>query len=96
MKFDRRTIMLGAAFAAFLGGQANATNATNGVPFNAAAFKAAVAAGKTVVVEITAKWCGPCQRQRPVVAAVLTKSEYAGLTVFDADFDVHKNSLAVR
>ena len=54
--------------------------ASNGMPFEAAAFRAAQAAGKTIVIEITAKWCGPCQRQRPVVAKMLEKPEFAHLT----------------
>lgn len=53
--------------------------ASNGLPFDAAAFKAAQAAGKTIIIEITAQWCGPCQRQRPVFAKLLEKPEYSKL-----------------
>ena len=54
------------------------TLASNGLPFDAAAFKAAQAGGKTIIIEITAQWCGPCPRQRPV-AKLLEKPEYSKL-----------------
>jgi len=90
MSIDRRTILLVLAAATLIAPRAQASN---GIPFDAAAFRAAQAAGKTIIIEITAKWCGPCQRQRPVVAKLLEKPEFAKLTMFDADYDAHKKDL---
>jgi thiol-disulfide isomerase/thioredoxin len=90
MKIDRRTALLGLATVILMAPQAHASN---GRPFDAAAFKAARAAGTTIVIEITAKWCGPCQRQRPVVAKLLEKREFAELMMFDADYDAHRKGL---
>lgn len=90
MIIDRRTILLGLAAATLFAPQAQASN---GLPFDAAAFKAAQATGKTIIIEITAKWCGPCQRQRPVVAKLLERPEFSKLMMFDADYDAHKKDL---
>jgi thioredoxin 1 len=90
MNIDRRILLFGFAATALIVPPAHASN---GLPFEAAAFKAAQAVGKTIVLEITAKWCGPCQRQRPVVAKLLEKPEFAQLTMFDADYDAHKKEL---
>ena len=90
MSIDRRTILLVLAAATLIAPQARAWN---GLLFDAAAFKAAQAAGETIIIEITAKWCGPCQRQRQVVAKLLEKPEFAKLMMFDADYDAHKKDL---
>jgi thioredoxin len=90
MNIDRRTV-LGGILATALA--VPAAHASERIPFDAAAFHAAQDAGKTVVLEVTAKWCGPCQRQRPVVAKLLESPEFSTLTVFDADYDLHKNEL---
>jgi thiol-disulfide isomerase/thioredoxin len=63
------------------------------LPFEAAAFKAAQSAGKTVIIEITAKWCAECQLQRPIVAKLLERPEFSELTMFDADYDANKKEL---
>jgi thiol:disulfide interchange protein len=88
---DRRTVLLGLAAANLFSSRAQA--ASNGLPFEAAAFRAAQSAGKTIVLEITAKWCVECQRQRPIVAKLLERPEFSQLTMFDADYDVHKKEL---
>lgn len=90
MNIDRRTLLLGIIATALIAAPAQASN---GMTFDAAAFRAAQAVGKTIVIEITAKWCGPCQRQRSVVAKLLEKPEFAQLTMFDADYDAHKKEL---
>ncbi len=90
MNIDRRTLLLGVAATALIAPHAHASN---GLPFDFATFKAAQAAGKTIIIEVTAKWCGSCQRQRPVVAKLLEKPEFAQLTMFDADYDAHKKDL---
>src|SRR6266851_5803148 len=68
MNIDRRTVLAGILATVLAVPDAHAADRT---PFDAAAFQAAQDAGKTVLLEVTAKWCGPCQRQRPVVAKLL-------------------------
>lgn len=89
MTLNRRAVLTGFAATIFMGSKAHASL----VPFDAAAFSAAKDAGKSVVLNITAKWCGSCQKQRPVVAALLNNPEFAHLMVFDADYDLHKSEL---
>jgi thioredoxin 1 len=57
------------------------------------AFRAALDAGKPILVHVTAPWCAECQAQKPIVAALAVKPEYAHLTIFDVDFDAQKDAL---
>ena len=57
------------------------------VPYTAAAFEAAVAAGKPVIVDFTASWCPTCKAQKPLVDALLAEPKRSGLTLFAADYD---------
>jgi thioredoxin 1 len=87
---DRRALLIGTVATLFT---APAALAAGRIAFDAAAFQAARDGGQTVVLEVTAKWCGPCKRQRPVVAKLLEEPDFARLTVFDADYDLHKAEL---
>lgn len=60
-------------------------------PFEAAAFKQAQAAGKTVLIDITAPWCPTCRKQRPIVEAI--EKEKPHLVVYEVDFDSAKDVL---
>ncbi len=90
MNFDRRTVLVGIVATAL---SARSASAIERIPFDPAAFQAAREAGKTVVLQITAKWCGSCQKQRPVVASLLEQPDFSRLIVFDADYDLHKAAL---
>ncbi len=59
--------------------------------FDATSFNAAVAAGKPVLVDITAGWCPTCRAQKAVFADLLQEPRYAGLTIFEVDFDTRKD-----
>jgi thioredoxin 1 len=56
-------------------------------------FQDAVAAGKPILVHVTAPWCGECKAQKPVVAALVATPAYAELTIFDVDYDTQKDAL---
>jgi thiol-disulfide isomerase/thioredoxin len=90
MRVDRRAVLAGLLLAALTGPNAYAADR---IPFDPAAFQAAQDAGKTIVLQVTAKWCGSCQRQRPIVANLLGTPDFSGLIVFDADYDLHKEAL---
>lgn len=61
--------------------------------FDKAAFDAARAAGRPVVVEIWASWCPVCQQQGVVIERLKKDPELAGLVLFELDFDKDKAAL---
>ena len=62
-----------------------------GQPFDAKAFQLAQAAGKTVLVDVTASWCPTCRQQRPIVQEI--EKEKPNLVVYEVDFDTAKDFL---
>ncbi len=62
-------------------------------PFEAAAFDAAQAAGRPILVQISAPWCPICKVQKPIIAALAQEVRFKDLAVFDIDFDRQKDLL---
>lgn len=62
-----------------------------GQPFDAKSFQASQAAGKSILVEVTAPWCPTCKRQRPIVEQI--RKDRPNLVVFEVDFDTGKDAL---
>jgi thiol-disulfide isomerase/thioredoxin len=60
-------------------------------PFTAKSFQDAQAAGKSIVIDVTASWCPVCKVQRPIIEG-LEKSN-PQLAVFEVDFDKSKDVL---
>ena len=90
MRFDRRTVLGGAIVTVLWMPGARAADRRR---FEAGAFRAAQASGQTFVLEVTAKWCGPCQRQKQVVEKLLENPAFGNLTIFDADYDTDRAEL---
>ncbi len=65
--------------------------ANAGQPFDARAFQASQAAGKSILVDVTAPWCPTCKQQRPIVQEI--EKEHPDLVVYDVDFDTAKDVL---
>jgi thioredoxin 1 len=63
------------------------------VPFTAAAFAAAQAEGKPILVDVTAPWCPVCAKQHPILSQLEQTAELSDLIVFDVDFDSQKDVL---
>jgi thioredoxin 1 len=61
--------------------------------FTDAAFDAAQAAGRAVLIEVTAPWCPTCRAQRPHVEATIADPRLAGAILFTVDFDTQKDAL---
>jgi thioredoxin 1 len=88
----RRTVLAGAFILA--AGAALAQSAAPATPrYTQAAFDAAQAAGKSVIVEVSAPWCPTCKAQAPIIKSLQSKPEFAGVTVLEVDFDSQKDVL---
>jgi len=62
-----------------------------GQPFDAKAFQASQAAGKSILVYVTAPWCPTCKQQRPIVQEI--EKQHPDLVVYDIDFNTAKDAL---
>ena len=62
-----------------------------GQPFETGSFQQAQAAGKSILVDVTAPWCPTCKQQRPVVQEI--EKSTPNLVVYDVDFDSSKDVL---
>ena len=62
-------------------------------PYSAAAVQAAQAAGKPVIIHVTAPWCSTCAAQKPIVKALVEDPKFKNVTVFDVDFDSQKSTV---
>ncbi|MBM3524330.1 MAG: thioredoxin family protein [Alphaproteobacteria bacterium] len=62
-------------------------------PFAAASFRAAQAADKGILVDITAPWCPVCKIQKPILAQLLASPRYEEILAFEVDFDRQKDAL---
>jgi thiol-disulfide isomerase/thioredoxin len=85
----RAAIISGFAFA--LAGAATAQTSPPGARFTPAAFDAAQAAGKSIVVEVTAPWCPTCKAQAPIVKSLMDKPDMKGVMLLTVDFDSQKD-----
>jgi thioredoxin-like negative regulator of GroEL len=62
-------------------------------PFTQAAFDAAKAAGKPVLVEVSAPWCPTCKAQKPILSDLRAMPKFKDLVIFEVDFDSQKEVL---
>ena len=68
-------------------------SAEDRLPFDQAAFEAAQAAGKPILVEISAPWCPICKAQAPTLARLKSEPRFKELVSFNIDFDTQKDLL---
>lgn len=57
------------------------------MPFDQAAFTAAVDSGRSVAVVFHADWCPVCRAQAPVLKELMAERAQQSLALFVADFD---------
>ena len=57
------------------------------------AFQQAQAAGKPIVVFVTASWCPNCRKQQPVVDSMAKDNAFADAVLFVVNFDSDKQAL---
>ncbi len=90
--FNRRfvigTLALGAALA--LSPLASAMSPQS---YDAKAFAAAQAAGKPILLHITAPWCPTCKAQTPILSKLEAEPNFKDMVVLNIDFDSKKDLL---
>lgn len=59
--------------------------------FTQAAFDAARAAGKPILVDVTAPWCPVCRAQKPILSRLTAEARFRDLVVLEVDFDSQKD-----
>jgi thiol-disulfide isomerase/thioredoxin len=91
MHYNRRALIASAILLVAL--VSPAAQAASLLPFDDARFEAVRKSGKPLVLQVTASWCGPCQRLKKVVAGLMEKPEFTDLVIFDADFDANRDAL---
>lgn len=67
--------------------------AAAGKPFDQQAFDAAQAAGKPILVDVSAPWCPVCKAQAPILSKLRGDAKYKDLVSFSIDFDSQKDLL---
>ncbi len=96
MKSSRRTFLAFATVAA-VGGAAWSAHTVPavaaGVRFDRDTFDAALAAGKPILVEISAPWCSVCRAQKAILADLFADTRYADIVSLDIDFDSQKEAV---
>jgi thiol-disulfide isomerase/thioredoxin len=70
---------------------ASAATAYAASRFDAKTFQSAQAAGRTILIDVTAPWCPTCRRQRPIIESI--QKENPKLVVLEVDFDTAKDVL---
>jgi thiol:disulfide interchange protein len=89
---DRRSllVLVAATAAVSVASQAVAFTAQ---PFSQAAFDAALAAKKPVLLHVTAPWCPTCKAQKPILSKLSGSAKFKDVVAFDIDFDTQKELL---
>jgi thiol-disulfide isomerase/thioredoxin len=60
-------------------------------PYDAAKYGEALTAGRTVVLDFHADWCGTCKKQASVLESLATDPALENVTVLKVDFDAAKD-----
>lgn len=88
-----RRHLLGALAVATALSLAPIASAADKRPFDQKAFEAAQAAGKPILVEVSAPWCPVCKAQAPILSRLKSDPKFKELVSFDIDFDSQKDLL---
>jgi thiol-disulfide isomerase/thioredoxin len=86
---SRRSVVIGLA-AAIVAASAGAVEKKQ---FDAAAFEAAQAQGRPILVEVSAPWCPVCKAQAPILARLAGEPRFKSLEIFNVDYDSRKDVL---
>ncbi|NJM29268.1 MAG: thioredoxin family protein [Rhizobiales bacterium] len=84
---SRRSLLLSATLPIFV----SAAQAATFAGFTQEAFEAAQAAGKPILVDITASWCPTCKAQKPIIEEITGRDAFKDMVVLHVDFDSQKD-----
>ena len=87
--FNRRLVIGALALGAALS-LSPLASAMQPVTYSQQAFSAAQAAGKPILLHITAPWCPTCKAQKPILSKLETLPKFKNLVVLEIDFDTSK------
>ena len=90
--FNRRHLLGALALTAALAA-APLASAMSPQTFDQKAFAAAQAAGKPILLHVTAPWCPTCKAQKPILSKLEGTAKFKELVAFDIDFDTSKTLL---
>ena len=62
-------------------------------PFDRADFEAAQAAGKPILIDVSAPWCPTCKAQAPILSKLMSDPRFKGVIAFNIDYDSQKDLL---
>lgn len=62
-------------------------------PFDRANFEAAQAAGKPILIDVSAPWCPTCKAQAPILSKLMSDPRFKGMIAFSIDYDSQKDLL---
>jgi len=68
-------------------------SATERKPFDQTVFEAAQAAGKPILIEVSAPWCPTCKAQAPILSRLRSDPRFKELLSLNIDFDTQKDLL---
>ena len=88
----RRTF-LAVALAALAWAVAQPAFAVERKTYDPAALAAEQAAGKSILVHVTAPWCPTCKAQKPILDKLTAEPDFKDFVVFDLDFDTGMTGL---
>jgi thioredoxin 1 len=62
-------------------------------PFTPAAFEAAQASGKPILIDVSASWCPTCKAQAPILSKLMGEPRFKDVVAFNVDYDSQKDVL---
>lgn len=89
---SKRTLIAGLALCLTLP-LAFAASASDKKPFTAAAFEAAQAGGKPILIDVSAPWCPTCKAQAPILSKLMNEPRFKNVVAFNVDYDSQKDVL---
>ena len=90
---NRRHVLGTALALAVVVSSVSLASAADNKPFDQTAFDAAQAAGRPILVHVTAPWCPTCKAQAPILSRLESEPRFDGLVIFNIDFDTQKDLL---
>jgi thiol-disulfide isomerase/thioredoxin len=91
--FARRALLGAMTLGLALGAAIRPAAAAERAAFTDAAFDAAQAAGRPIVIDVSAPWCPVCRAQKPHIEATLADAALRGALFLTVDFDSQKDAL---